>query len=143
MTAAEEALGAETDASRLLPFVIESRRTRWRDLLSTPKGRKKLLAKLWNGDDLDKTLMTQLKPAERSIPVLLTKLRSLGAPDNCHLISARSALDGRDLDLTSALQSVFELAPGTIISCIPGKLAYYENDDRNGSYIIQASGPLR
>jgi hypothetical protein len=125
-----------SDLEMILPFLREDRRSRWRELIPRPKGRKKLLASLWNGDDFDRTLMIQVNPSERTIQQLLLKLRSLGAPELSHLISARSALDGKDLDLISALKMVFNLAPGTIICCVPGKLAYYENDDRNGNYII-------
>lgn len=138
-----EKVTADTDIACLLPFVVGARRTRWKELLSSSQGRKKLLAKLWNGEDLDRLLMVRLKRWERSTPVLLTKLKDLGAPSECYLISARPALDGKNLDLPSALRMVVDLAPGTIISCIPGKLAYYENDDRNGSYIIHLSSHSR
>jgi hypothetical protein len=120
----------------ILPFLREDRRARWKELFPRPKGRKKLLKALWNGDDLDRSLMLQVNPNERTVPILPSRLKTLGAPNFCHLISARSALDGRDIDLISALEMVLNLAPGTIICCVPGELAYYENDDRNGNYII-------
>jgi hypothetical protein len=139
MESRDKEVSASTDTDLILPFVLESRRMRWRELFHRPKGRKKLLATLWNGDDFDRTLFTQLQSAERSVSAVLAKLQGLGAPSHCHLISARSSLDGKNLELSSALQMVFDLAPGTIISCIPGELAYYQNDDKNGSYIIKAA----
>jgi hypothetical protein len=129
-----------SDVEMLLPFLREDRRSRWRELFPRPRGRKKLLATLWNGDDLDRDLLVKVDPSERSVEQLSVRLRSLGAPTMCHLISARSNLDGQDLDLISALRLVLNLAPGTIICCVPGKLAYYENDDRNGNYIILGPG---
>jgi len=129
----------------ILPFLREDRRSRWSELFPKPKGRKKLLKTLWNGDDFDRNLMLQVDPAERTVQQLSFKLRGLGAPTTSHLISARPSLDGKDLDLTTALRTVLNLAPGTMICCVPGKLAYYENDDRNGNYIILArtSSPRR
>jgi hypothetical protein len=129
-----------SDVEMLLPFLREDRRSRWRELFPRPKGRKKLLATLWNGDDLNRDLLIKVDPSERSVKQLSVRLRSLGAPPLCHLISARPNLDGKDLDLISALGLVLDLAPGTIICCVPGKLAYYENDDRNGNYIILGRG---
>ena len=124
------------DFQLILPFVRENRRDRWKELSLKPKGRKKLLTTLWNGDDFDRSLMTKIDPAERTASTVLVKLRKLGAPIRCHLISARPTLDAKDLDLISALDLVFNSAPGTIISCVPGTLAYYENDERNGNFII-------
>ena len=129
-----------SDVEMLLPFLREDRRSRWRELFPRPKGRKKLLGTLWNGDDLDRNLLIKVDPSERTIQQLSSRLRSLGAPTMCHLISARANLDGKDLDLISALRMVLNLAPGTIICCLPGKLAYYENDDRNGNYILLGPG---
>ncbi|HVB57100.1 MAG TPA: hypothetical protein VNE63_11810 [Candidatus Acidoferrales bacterium] len=127
----ETSSGSEIEM--ILPFLLNRRRNRWKELFQKPKGRKKLLHTLWNGDDLDRSLMTQVQPNESSVQAILLKLNSLGAPAQCHLLSARSMLDGKDLDLASALEIVL---PATLISCIPGKLAYYKNDDRNGSYIL-------
>lgn len=131
-----------SDVEMLLPFLREDRRSRWRELFPRPKGRKKLLATLWNGDDLDRNLLMKVDHSERSVEQLSVRLRSLGAPATCHLISARPNMDGKDLDLISALRLVLNLAPGTIICCVPGKLAYYENDDRNGNYIILGRGAV-
>jgi hypothetical protein len=55
-------------------------------------------------------------------------LRHYGAPASCHVISADTNLDGQELDLEEALAEVFDFSQATIISCIPGKLAYFEGD---------------
>jgi hypothetical protein len=126
-------ISSGSEIEMILPFLLARRQDRWNELFQKPRGRKKLLRTLWNGDDLDRSLMTQVQPNESSVQAIFLKLKNLGAPAQCHLLSARSMLDGRNLDLALALESVL---PATIISCIPGKLAYYKNDDRNGSYII-------
>ena len=127
---------SNSDVEMILPFLREDRRPRWRELFPKPKGRKKLLQTLWNGDDFERSLMMRVDPSERTVQRLSLRLRRLGAPTFSHLISARPDLDGRDIDLISALGLVVNLAPATIICCMPGVLAYYENDDRNGNYII-------
>jgi hypothetical protein len=56
-------------------------------------------------------------------------LRHYDAPATCHVISADdSELDEQELDLEEALAKVFDFSQATIISCIPGKLAYFEGD---------------
>jgi len=42
-----------------------------------------------------------------------------------------SKLDGQELLLESALESVVGNGIGTILSCIPGKLAYFEGEDES------------
>jgi hypothetical protein len=41
-----------------------------------------------------------------------------------------------DLELSYALEEIVGLAPGTLVSCLPGKLAYYERDEKNGRYLL-------
>lgn len=127
---------ATSEIEMILPFLREDRRSRWTELFPRPKGRKKLLKTLWNGEDFDRNLMIQVDPSERTVQRLSLRLRNLGASTLSHIISARPGLDGKDLDLISALEMVLNLAPGTIVCCVPGELAYYENDDKNGNYII-------
>ena len=40
-----------------------------------------------------------------------------------------SDLDGREIDLPHALERTFDSFEGTFISCIPGRLAYYEREE--------------
>ncbi len=74
---------------------------------------------------------------ERFADTVYEKLKSNGAPDSCHIISARSSIDGKDLPLKEALRIVVDLEPGTIICCVAGKLAYYLSEERNGQYLLR------
>jgi hypothetical protein len=47
----------------------------------------------------------------------------------CWVISEDAEIDGRESDLESALENVSGTGMGTILSCIPGKLAYFEGED--------------
>jgi len=44
-------------------------------------------------------------------------------------MSEDSEIDGRELDLREALEHVSGRQIGTILSCVPGKLAYFESED--------------
>src|SRR6266550_7663490 len=55
-------------------------------------------------------------------------------PGLCWLVSERSDWDGRQMPLAEALEAVVGTGFGTIISCIPGRLGYFEGEmprDRN------------
>jgi hypothetical protein len=44
-------------------------------------------------------------------------------------MSEDAEIDGRELDLRAALEHVNGREIGTILSCVPGKLAYFESED--------------
>jgi hypothetical protein len=56
-------------------------------------------------------------------------LRSKGAGPICWAISEEPEIDARELDLRAALEHVKGRQIGTILSCIPGKLAFFEGQD--------------
>ena len=47
----------------------------------------------------------------------------------CWVISEDPEIDGWELDLREALEHVNGRQIGTILSCVPGKLAYFESED--------------
>jgi hypothetical protein len=56
-------------------------------------------------------------------------LKSKGAGKTCWATSENAELDGKELEVHAALESVVGRGMGTILSFIPGKLAYYEGED--------------
>jgi hypothetical protein len=57
----------------------------------------------------------------------MPKLKSLGAPNECWVFG--NYLDGRQMKLEAALDEVIGMRSGTIVSCLPGRLAFFENED--------------
>ena len=75
-------------------------------------------------------------PGNQQNPSSLLKLLvGKGAGSKCWVISGDSHLDGQEMELQAALEETVGYQMGTFISCIPGKLAYFENED--GRYILQ------
>ena len=63
-------------------------------------------------------------------------LRKLGAPPTCFVVSADSNLDGREMPLGDALNSIVAKGNGAFVSCIPGRLGFYEYEDMKSSYLL-------
>ena len=63
-------------------------------------------------------------------------LRQKGAPDSCYVMSDNPDIDGREMPLTDALSKTVGMDAGTLVSCIPGKLAYFEMEGFDGRYIL-------
>ena len=66
-------------------------------------------------------------------------LRDRGAPSRCYVMSASSDLDGQEVDLNEALEDVVGVNDGTFISCIPGRLAFFEGEGPNERYVLHRS----
>ena len=130
---------AVSEVKMIGAFLRKGREERWEQVFARPKGRKKFLERLYHEQDISPECMSPIPHLERFAETVYQKLRSLGASDICHVFSASSRIDGKDLPLFKALQEVVDLTPGTIISCVPGKLAYYLSEERNGQYLLKAS----
>ena len=117
-------------------FVLTGRRDRYRNLLKSPKLRAKLRAALAHCRDLDPRCKRSISPSDQDASGIAALLRSRAAPDSCYLLSESPQLDGRVLPLDEALAAVVGQGFGTLISCVPGQLGYYEGEERGERYIL-------
>jgi len=118
-------------------FVTKSKRERLAGLLANPKRRAKATSSLAHFNDLDPRWVVSL-PNDQHDPIAVERaLRARGAADTCYLVSEASALDGRRLPLRTALEEVIGYGMGTLLSCIPGKLAYYEGEGPSDRCILE------
>lgn len=116
-------------------FVNKNRRGRYISLLEKKDGLETIAASLDHKFILD----LNMKYAQRftgNSEALYQRLMELGAPQKCYIISAILGLHNQVLDLKEAVVSTFGQTTGTLISCLPGVLVYYEFDEENGRYIL-------
>jgi hypothetical protein len=72
-------------------------------------------------------------PRPNSDPEEIEKiLRKHGAGDWCYSISWKEGIDGKVLPLGTALSIAVGSGFSSIVSCIPGKLAYFESEQGFG-----------
>jgi hypothetical protein len=63
-------------------------------------------------------------------PSALAKLlKAKGAGPKCYVMCENSKLDGQEVDLESALKETVGCQMSTLISCLPGRLGYFEDED--------------
>lgn len=60
-------------------------------------------------------------------------LTEQGATDICYVMSINEAIDGKEMDLKTAIDRVFGYGLSSIISCINGKLAYFQAEQELGA----------
>jgi hypothetical protein len=68
-------------------------------------------------------------PSKQRASDIAILLRERGAPATCALLSADTDLNGRHMPLDEALRVVVGWCPGTFVSCVPGRLAYFEDEE--------------
>jgi hypothetical protein len=78
---------------------------------------------------LDPRYIVPIAPREQHVPEILRLLKTKGAPEICYALSEDDDLDGKEFVLADALKEIVGRGIGTFLSCIPGKLAYFEDED--------------
>ena len=116
-------------------FILPTRRERYSEFLKTPKNRKKFRAELAHFNALDPRYVVNILPRDQTPASILKILAAKGAGSKCWVISDDSDLDWRELDLGETLEEIIGRSFGTFLSCVPGKLAYFENED--GRWILE------
>lgn len=118
-------------------FIVLERRARFLELLPNPKHRHKITESLAhpNPQWFDVRFVKALPTAQHNAASIAKLLRAKGAGRTCWVISEDSRFDGQEVDLASILVEVVGYGTGTILSCIPGKLAFVESED--GRFILE------
>lgn len=109
---------------------------RWTELLLNERRRSVFTHRLADPIDIDTRWAVPIPPSDQTSDRIAELLRSRGAPPQCHLISEYLSLDGTDTDLADALDTIVGSGVGSVISCLPGSLAYYEGEVRT-RFILQ------
>jgi hypothetical protein len=119
----------EHERQLVLSFIIPARQSRYLELLGNPKRRKDITRTFCHFKHVDMRYAAELPPRHRLAPEILKLLKSKGAPDSCYALSESDDLDGKETPLADALSFIVGRGIGTFLSCIPGKLAYFEDED--------------
>jgi len=114
------------EAAFVKAFLPSEKRARWVQYLADRRRRGEILSRLSHGFPQLEELGTPV-PGEQDFPVELEKLLLLkGAGPICHVMADGLKLDGRDLPLAEALRAICLHPLGAVLSCLPGRLAYYK-----------------
>jgi hypothetical protein len=122
-----------SEEATIRAFIDSSRRPRWLELLGSPKRRPEILDRLNHCGDFDLRYALQLEKGDDPM-VILTKHR---APVKCYVTSGSEKLDGRELPLNEAIYATELEGEGTLICCIPGRLAYYYGESGEQRLLLE------
>ena len=121
----------------VLTFVLQPTRRRLAEQIAIPKRRLKALQRtLSHLNDLDPRYAKRIPPAEQTPDHITALLGQRGAPANCYVIS-EGDLDAKTMPLAEALTCIVGSGMGTLISCVPGRLGYFDGEDPGERYILE------
>ena len=134
-------MGKEHEEATVRAFAVRSKRERLVTFLATPKNRRKLLQELPHGRWYDERFASPIPwkvdtslglwtGHVQGIENICPLLKSKGAGKTCWVLSEDADLDGQELKLEFALlEKVIDRELATILSCIPGRLAFFAGED--------------
>lgn len=121
----------------LARFIAPGWRDRFRNGLGS-KRRDKILFQLDHFRHLDARFLTPVPTASQTSEYLRPELRRRGAPERVHVVSQDDDLDGKEMTLADALRVIVDGdGYSAFISCVPGKLAYFHEEEYENRYILQ------
>ncbi len=121
-------------------FIRKNKRERWLFFFAKAKRRHKIIDSLYHCDDLINT--RPIPSRHQYVKKICEILQDNGSPADCHIISTYEELDRKGMPLINALEAIAagsHMVP-SIISCIPGKLAFYEGEDFKNSLLLKSRG---
>ena len=120
-----------------LAFLAEPTRRRWEALLELGEKRRRDVRELLHHSvRLDPRFAQHLTGGDAFYGPVEAMLRKRGAPPTCYVLAANSDIDGREMPLGEALEAVTGMGNGAFVSCIPGRLGFYEYEDMKSSYLL-------
>jgi hypothetical protein len=129
----------EHEQATIKAFIEPNKRVRLSAFLSNPKNRKKFTRELAHFHWIDTRFAVPpsewtkdpslLNGSTSGVENIYLILKSKGAGNTCWVISEDADIDAREMDLKTALKEVVGRGMGAILSCVPGRLAYFEDED--------------
>jgi hypothetical protein len=121
-------------------FVKRSKRERYRDILSDPRQRRQFIDRLAHFTDFDPKYRLPIPSNKLFVESIGKELQKRLSPNMVYAISEDPALDQKELPLVDALERIVGRGMGTILSCIPRRLAFVETEDER--FILERHDPL-
>lgn len=119
-------------------FIPKAKQERVLMFLSNPKRRTEFTRGLAHFDGFDARYATPLSGSDiHTVAAALALLRRKGADRMVWVISENQSLDNRALPLDEALEAIWGGSMGTILSCVPGKLAFFRSEEMKSDTLLQ------
>jgi len=110
-------------------FVKRGKRDRYWEILSDSRQRRKFIDRLAHFKDFDPKYRVAIPSGRLFAGNTAIELRKRHCPNHVYAISEDPALDQKELPLDMALNQVVGRGMGTVLCCIPRRLAFVETEE--------------
>lgn len=110
-------------------FIKRSKRDRYREIVSNSRLRHKFTIGLAHFKDFDPRYRVPIPSNKLFAGNIARELERRHSPKTIFAISEDPALDQKEILLVEALERIVGSGMGTILSCLPGRLAFVETED--------------
>lgn len=128
------------DHALIAAFVKRSKRDRYREILSNPRLRHKFTSQLAHFTDFDPKYRVAIPSNKLFVDNIALELQKRHSPNIVLAISEDPTLDQKEVPLIEALSRIVGCGMGTVLNCIPGRLAFVETEDER--FILERHDPL-
>jgi hypothetical protein len=118
-------------------FIATDKQARWILFLSNPKRRSEILERLNHNLPFNPALGAEVHGNQYYPAGLEQLLKAMGAGPVCQVIADSMKIDGQELPLSVALSEIGSHGFGAVLSCVPGRLAYYKPESPGRGIILQ------
>jgi len=122
-----EAFITDDMKQRLMGF-FRSRKARWKGLLELEH---------FHSGIIDARYAYPVSRSDSTVEGIVRLLRQRGAPSECYVFSNCKELDQQLMPLEQAIHEVHGIGIGTVVSLIPGRLAFYEGELYPNQFILE------
>lgn len=133
------AINGETHEQAVVrAFIVKDKQERSLFLLSHPERRRKFTDGLAHFKWLDMRFAHHIRASTaHTAAELVSLLRRKGAGKMVWIISESAQIDGQEMSIEDAMERTWGLCRGTILSCIPGKLAFFRGEEMRSEYLLE------
>jgi hypothetical protein len=124
----------------LQAFVKRNKRDRYREILSNPRRRHKFTHQLAHFTDFDPNYHLSIPSNKLLVDNMGFELQKRHSTSIVFAIFEDPSLDQRELPLVEALKQIVGRGMGTVLSCIPGRLAFVETEGER--FFLERHDPL-
>ena len=126
----------ETEGATVRAFFRSVYRARYCESAEIRARHWKLVGALAERKTFEERYVEEIPDSPEGAVGVAKLLAERGAPARCYVISMDRQIDTKQMQLSDALGAVYATGKGTLISCIPGTLAYYEGKYRDEHCIL-------
>lgn len=131
----------QNESALIAAFVTRSKRARYREFVSNPKLRHRFTSRLAHFADFDPKYRVSIPSNRLFINNIALELQRRRSPNVVFAISEDPSLDQQEFPLVEALTRIVGRGMGTVLSCIPGRLAFVETEDER--FILERHDPVQ